>query len=55
MFLLIQVKPPADVTNFELSQEGNLSSPRPESALISARYAEIRPIEPYAVRLATVA
>ncbi|KXH86824.1 hypothetical protein AU377_13995 [Sporosarcina sp. HYO08] len=36
-------------------KEGNLSSPRPESALISAKYAETRQIELFAVRLATVA
>ena len=35
--------------------EGSLSSRRPESALISAKNAEIRQIEPFAVRFATTA
>ena len=33
-------------------KEGSLSARRPESALISAKNAEIRQIEPFAVRFA---
>ncbi len=38
-----------------LVKEGNLRMPRPRGALIFAKNAEIRQIEPIAVRLASVA